>query len=92
MTQDCEECFCHDYEFAEPLPSQKKHSRSCIGVLTVAIREFLQIRQEYVIDLLKDNDIQIKFEEPYENTRKHSKFNLEDLVVVPVEIEADSAI
>lgn len=46
-----------------------------------------------MIDLLKDNDIQIKFEEPYENTRKHSKFNLgEDLVVVPVEIEADSAI
>ncbi|HET7391790.1 MAG TPA: hypothetical protein VFJ51_13290 [Nitrososphaeraceae archaeon] len=43
--------------------------------------------------MLKDNDIQIKFEEPYENTRKHSKFNLgEDLVVVPVEIEADSTL
>jgi len=62
-------------------------------VLTVALREFFQIRQEYVIDLLKDNDIQIKFEEPYENTRKYSKFNLgEDLVVVPVEIEADSTL
>ena len=47
----------------------------------------------YVIDSLKDNDIQIKFEEPYENTRKYSKFNLgDDLVVVPAEIEADSAI
>jgi hypothetical protein len=35
---------------------------------------------------------QIKFGEPYENTRKHSKFDVlgEDLVVVPVEIETDS--
>jgi len=35
---------------------------------------------------------QIKFGEPYEDTRKHSKFDIlgEDLVVVPVEIEIDS--
>jgi hypothetical protein len=34
---------------------------------------------------------QIKFGEPYENTRKHSKFDFDkDLVVVPVEIEIDS--
>ena len=33
----------------------------------------------------------VKFGEPYENTRKHSKFDPgEDLVVVPVEIEIDS--
>jgi hypothetical protein len=33
----------------------------------------------------------IRFGEPYENTRKHSKFDSgEDLVVVPVEIEIDS--
>jgi hypothetical protein len=34
---------------------------------------------------------QVKFGEPYENTRKLSKFDYgEDLVVVPVEIEIDS--
>jgi hypothetical protein len=34
---------------------------------------------------------EIKFGEPYENTRKHSKFDFgEDLTVVPVEIEVDS--
>jgi hypothetical protein len=33
----------------------------------------------------------IRFGEPYENTRKQSKFDVgEDLVVVPVEIEIDS--
>jgi hypothetical protein len=26
MTQDCEECFDHDYEFAEPLPSDVRRS------------------------------------------------------------------
>jgi hypothetical protein len=43
----------------------------------------------------EDNIEQIKhpqFGVPYQNTRKHSKFDLvgEDLVVVPVEIEIDS--
>jgi hypothetical protein len=34
---------------------------------------------------------QVKFGEPYENTRKHSKFDFgEDLTVVPDEIEVDS--
>jgi hypothetical protein len=33
----------------------------------------------------------VRFGQPYENTRKHSKFDVggEDLVVVPVEIEID---
>ena len=39
---------------------------------------------------VKDQE-EVKFGQPYENTRQHSKFDAsEDLVVVPVEIEIDS--
>jgi hypothetical protein len=51
-----------------------------------------------VINLKRQEEIEvektekIQFGVPYENTRKHSKFDVlgEDLTVVPVEIEIDS--